>query len=100
MPLQHTIFCVIRHVQPAPTPSNDRMLVTLEGSQGESVTIVLDVDDLQTYERFQAAVLAETGCQFRYLPLGGTGQTDARLGVGAAPRQRHSRVHYAWRRLR
>ena len=73
MPLQHTIFCVIRRVQPATTPSNGCIMVTLEGRSRESVTSVLDADDLQSYECFQAAVLAETGCPFGYLPLGGTG---------------------------
>jgi hypothetical protein len=34
-----------------------------------TVTVDLGADELQTYERFQAALLRETGSPFRYLPI-------------------------------
>jgi hypothetical protein len=37
--------------------------------QGITVTVNLKAEDLQIYERFQAALLRETGSSFRYLPI-------------------------------
>jgi hypothetical protein len=37
--------------------------------QGLTVTVDLDAEDLQTYERFQTALLRETGSPFRYLSV-------------------------------
>jgi hypothetical protein len=33
------------------------------------MTVDIDAKELQTYERFQAALLRETGSPFRYLPV-------------------------------
>ena len=65
-----TIFCIIQHVQPLEPPTRNRWAVSLADGEGETVTIELGADDLQTYERFQAAVLRHTGCRFRYRPAG------------------------------
>jgi hypothetical protein len=64
-----TTFCLIGEVVLAPTPHAD-VTVTVADQEGTTATLVLQPKDLVTYERFQAAVLRETGCRFQYLPWG------------------------------
>ena len=63
------IFCRILHVVPSATAPGCRSAVTVADEQGLSVTVDLKTEDLRTYERFQAAILRETGSPFRYLPI-------------------------------
>jgi hypothetical protein len=65
-----TIFWHILHVLPSYTaPGCCCWTVTVADRQGVSVTVDLEAEALQTYERFQAALLRETGSPFRYLPI-------------------------------
>ena len=64
-----TIFCRILRVLPSTAAAECRWTVTVADSQGMTVTVDLAAEDLQTYERFQAALLRETGSPFRYLPI-------------------------------
>jgi hypothetical protein len=64
-----TIFCHILHVLPSSTAPGCRWTVTVADRQGATVTVDIDAKELQTYERFQAALLRETGSPFRYLPV-------------------------------
>jgi hypothetical protein len=87
-----TIFCCIMQVMPSPTTPGCCWTVTLADRQGLTVTVDLTAEELQTYERFQAALLRETGCSFRYLPVeplaSPTQATPTpRPGVVAATRQ-------------
>ena len=64
-----TIFCRILHVLPSTVAPECRWAVTVADGHGVTVTVDLEADELQTYERFQAALLRETECPFRYLPI-------------------------------
>src|SRR5262245_8534564 len=64
-----TIFCRILHVVPSSTAPGGYWAVTVADRQGETVTVDIDDKELQTYERFQAALLRETGSPFHYLPV-------------------------------
>lgn len=64
-----TIFCRILHVLPSNTVPECRWAVTVADGQGLTLTVVLASEELQTYERFQAALLRETGSPFRDLPV-------------------------------
>jgi hypothetical protein len=61
-------FCLIRDVSMARMPHGWGFTVTVADQKGTSVMLALQANDLATYERFQAAVLRETGCPFRYFP--------------------------------
>lgn len=64
-----TIFCRILHALPSTAAPECRWAVTVADGQGLTVTVDLAAEELQTYERFQAALLRETGSPFRYLPI-------------------------------
>jgi hypothetical protein len=64
-----TIFCHILHVLPSHTAPGCCWAVTVADRQGVTVTVDLEAEALQTYERFQAALLRKTGSPFRYLPI-------------------------------
>jgi hypothetical protein len=65
-----TIFCRILHVLPSSTAPACCWAVTVADRQGgATMTVDIDAKELQTYERFQAALLRETGSPFRYLPV-------------------------------
>lgn len=64
-----TIFCHILHVLPSHTAPGCCWAVTVADRQGVTVTVDLEAEALQTYERFQAALLRKTGSSFRYLPI-------------------------------
>ena len=64
-----TIFCRILHVLPSAAAPECRWAVTVADGQGGTVTVDLAAEELETYERFQAALLRETGSPFRYLPI-------------------------------
>jgi hypothetical protein len=68
MPTPPTIFCLIREVSPAYTPQGWGFTVTVADQEGTTVTLMLQADDLVTYERFQAAVRRETDGHFHYRP--------------------------------
>jgi hypothetical protein len=72
-----TTFCLIGEVVLAPTPHAD-VTVTVADQEGTTVTLALQAGDLVTYERFQAAVLRETGCRFQYLPWGSRSHATSR----------------------
>ena len=74
-----TIFCHILYVLPSPTAPGCRWAVTVADRQGVTVTVDLEAEELHTYERFQAALLRETGSAFRYLPI------EPRAGPTQAP---------------
>ena len=58
---------------PACAPFRRRTRVPLGRNSGRwsggTVTVDLAAEELETYERFQAALLRETGSPFRYLPI-------------------------------
>jgi hypothetical protein len=56
-------------VLPSATAPGGWWTVTEVDRQGVTVTVDLEAEALQTYERFQAALLRETGSPFRYLPV-------------------------------
>ncbi len=84
MPMPPTTFCLIQEVSLAHTPHGWDFTVTVADQEGTTVTLALQANDLTTYERFQAAVLRETGCHFRYSPWKSHGR-DASLSQPAAP---------------
>jgi|SRR5882724_1239958 len=62
-------FCRILHVLPSHTAPGCCWAVTVADRQGVTVTVDLEAEALQTYERFQAALLRKTGSPFCYLPI-------------------------------
>lgn len=69
MPTPPTTFCLIGEILLAHTPPADFTVIVAD-AEGTTVTLALQAKDLSAYERFQAAVLRETGCRFQYLPWG------------------------------
>jgi uncharacterized protein YbjT (DUF2867 family) len=64
-----TIFCRILQVQPSTVAPGCYWAVTVVDRQGVMVTVDHAAKELQTYKRFQAAILRATGSPFRYLPV-------------------------------
>ena len=75
-----TIFWHIFHVLPSYTaPGCCCWTVTVADRQGVTVTVDLEAEALQTYERFQAALLRKPGAPSAIYPL----------NLGQSPRRPH-----------
>jgi hypothetical protein len=82
-----TIFCRILHVLLSATTPGCRWAVTVADRKGVTATVDLKEEDLRTYERFQAAILRETGSPFRYLPVQHQLKPDLQARVGKRPQE-------------
>jgi uncharacterized protein YabE (DUF348 family) len=82
-----TIFCRILHVLLSATTLGCRWAVTVADRKGVTATVDLKEEDLRTYERFQAAILRETGSPFRYLPIQSQCKPALQARVGKRPQE-------------